>query len=322
LALAAIPAIAGDAPPLRLPVDCDPGRSCWIANLVDRDPGAGALDYACGHMTYDGHNGTDFAVRDLRAMAEGVRVLAAAAGKVAAIRDGEPDISVIERGRAAVEGKECGNGVRIDHDNGWQTQYCHLRLGSITVKPGSVVAPGDPIGLVGMSGLSELPHVHFVVRHAGRIVDPFHSAPGRENCGAETSPLWDEATRAALPYARGSLYNYGVAPEAARPEDARAGKFRATDLPRDAPVFAVWAEAFAVDTGDMLEIRVTAPDGATFMARRMPVEKRQARIYRMIGRKRGPASWSPGEYHVKITLARAGGPAQGATDASFIARVH
>src|SRR5215470_5343156 len=100
LALAAAGA-AEAQPALHLPIDCTPGESCWIVNYVDLDPGSGTRDYTCGSRTYDGHRGTDIAIRDLAAMREGVKVLAAAEGEVRAVRDGEEDKNV--RGRAAGE---------------------------------------------------------------------------------------------------------------------------------------------------------------------------------------------------------------------------
>src|SRR5258706_7526145 len=76
-------------PGFSLPLRCTPGSDCWIANHVDLDPGPGVRDYTCARFSYDGHNGTDFALRDLNAMAEGVAVLAAAAGRVLRARNGE-----------------------------------------------------------------------------------------------------------------------------------------------------------------------------------------------------------------------------------------
>ena len=90
---------------LALPLDCEPGASCWVVRYVDHDPGPGAIDYACGPVTGDGHKGTDFALRDLRVMAEGVEVRAAAGGVVDALRDGVPDISVDEGGSEAIAGR-------------------------------------------------------------------------------------------------------------------------------------------------------------------------------------------------------------------------
>lgn len=120
------PAQADETKPpfLALPVRCDLGESCWIVNYVDHDPSPAVSDFACGKHTYDGHKGTDFAIRDMKVMAQGVPVMASAAGTVIATRDGERDVDVNAIGRDAVKGKECGNAVLVDHGFDWQTQYC------------------------------------------------------------------------------------------------------------------------------------------------------------------------------------------------------
>jgi len=67
---------------LGLPVACSPEDDCSIQNHVDLKEGPGVRDFACGVLTYDGHRGTDFQVRDLARMRAGVPVVAAAAGVV------------------------------------------------------------------------------------------------------------------------------------------------------------------------------------------------------------------------------------------------
>ena len=49
----ASPVMAAMQEGLRLPIDCEPGKDCWIVRYVDHDPGEGAKDYTCGKMTGD-----------------------------------------------------------------------------------------------------------------------------------------------------------------------------------------------------------------------------------------------------------------------------
>ncbi len=88
IAIAFTAPVAAETIRLDLPIDCIIGETCVIQVYVDRDPGPGAVDFACGHLTSDGHKGTDFRIPDLEAMRRGVAVLAAEAGQVTGIRDG------------------------------------------------------------------------------------------------------------------------------------------------------------------------------------------------------------------------------------------
>ncbi len=65
-----------------------------------------------------------------------------------------------------------GNTIIIDHDNGVTTLYAHLQNGGIKVSTGQTVIRGQSIGLVGSTGLSTGPHLHFEVRINGDPVDP------------------------------------------------------------------------------------------------------------------------------------------------------
>ncbi|MEJ2287243.1 MAG: M23 family metallopeptidase, partial [Deinococcales bacterium] len=63
-----------------------------------------------------------------------------------------------------------GNVVFLDHGDGTQTRYAHLSR--IDVRVGEGVRQGDVLGLVGSTGASTGPHVHFELRFDGRAVDP------------------------------------------------------------------------------------------------------------------------------------------------------
>lgn len=63
-----------------------------------------------------------------------------------------------------------GNVVNIDHGYSIHTQYGHMA--KILVKPGQKVKRGDRIGLVGSTGLSTGPHLHYMVKVNNRPVNP------------------------------------------------------------------------------------------------------------------------------------------------------
>jgi murein DD-endopeptidase MepM/ murein hydrolase activator NlpD len=63
-----------------------------------------------------------------------------------------------------------GKLVEISHGNGFTTRYAHNERALVSV--GDTVTRGEPIALMGSSGRSTGPHVHFEVLRNGRQVDP------------------------------------------------------------------------------------------------------------------------------------------------------
>jgi murein DD-endopeptidase MepM/ murein hydrolase activator NlpD len=63
-----------------------------------------------------------------------------------------------------------GKKIDIDHGNGYHTWYAHLS--KIEVQPGQYVHKGEEIGLVGSTGFSTGPHLHYQVMLNGSPVDP------------------------------------------------------------------------------------------------------------------------------------------------------
>jgi murein DD-endopeptidase MepM/ murein hydrolase activator NlpD len=69
-----------------------------------------------------------------------------------------------------------GQHVYIEHQVNGQsvmTVYAHLQADSSPLRVGDRVSVGDFIGLVGSTGTSTGPHLHFEVRVDGVYVDPF-----------------------------------------------------------------------------------------------------------------------------------------------------
>lgn len=63
-----------------------------------------------------------------------------------------------------------GNLVALAHRSGYFTFYGHNQL--LLVRPGDRVRQGEPIALIGNSGVSSAPHLHFEVWYDGQPVDP------------------------------------------------------------------------------------------------------------------------------------------------------
>lgn len=278
---------------LGFPLACDLGTTCYIQQYVDHDPGPGAQDFTCGDQSYHDHNGTDFAVPTVAAMRAGVAVLAAADGKVKASRDGIADFAPV------IAGKECGNGVVIDHGAGWETQYCHLRQGSITARNGDLVTQGTSLGLLGQSGLADFPHLHLSVRHKGREVDPF--APEQiATCGGTGPSLWQQP----IAYVPAGLLDIGISDAVPQYSAIKQG-LGSPDLPRIAPALVVWIYLFGADAGDALLFEITGPEGRVLTERSL-LDKPQALAFRAVGKRLTAESWPTGRYRATAKMIRQG----------------
>ena len=290
---------AGAEPFLSLPIDCRLGEDCHIQQFVDRDPGPGATDFRCGPLSYDGHRGTDFALPTRADLTPGVAVLAAAPGRVLATRDGMADILQAGPDAPDVTGRECGNGVVIDHGDGWQTHYCHLARGSITVDDGDVVITGQQIGMVGLSGKTQFPHLHLTVRQDGQVVDPF--APS-DAVGCQPDPaesLWISPPE----YQPGALIDAGFAASVPEYDAIKAG-LPDIELAPGTPL-VLWGYLFGGQAGDVLRITADGPNGPAF-SHDVTLERTQAQLFRAFGLRAPAGGWPSGAYHGSLTLIRNG----------------
>lgn len=300
---------AQPAPQFSLPIACTPGKDCFIQQYVDMQLGAGQKDYRCGIVTYDEHSGTDFRLLSVKAAAAGVSVLASAPGRVKGRRDGVEDrLIATEADRATVKGRECGNGVVIDHGAGWETQYCHLLRGSVKVREGDMVAAGAPLGLVGFSGEAQFAHVHFEVRRNGQKIDPFLGEPIGSTCLAGDKPpassLWTPAARDALVYQDAVVLETGFAAQPVTPDTTEQGGITAPAP--DSPMLILYGRAINLRQGDRLRITAEGPGGFTATNESEAMPHAKAQFVAFAGRERTAPRWPEGVYQGTVAVLRDG----------------
>ncbi len=122
--------------------------------------------YAQDFMYLDPENGTLFSgnetiSRDYYGF--GKELYAVGKGTVVYARDGIPDIEITTQKPPKSFETALGNGVVIDLGNDKYACYGHMINGSVRVKVGDAVTEGQVIGLMGNTGNSDAPHLHFQV---------------------------------------------------------------------------------------------------------------------------------------------------------------
>lgn len=304
LALWPYEAPAQSAFKLGLPVDCTIGETCWLVNLVDLDPSPGVKDYRCASQTYDTHKGTDIAIRDVSIMKAGVPILASAPGVVRAVRDGMADRDASVSEENSVKGVECGNGLVVDHADGWQTQYCHLRKDSLIVKQGDRIEKGQKLGLVGHSGKAAFPHLHLSVRRHNQVVDPFVGEKRAGSCGLGENALWDDNLIEALSGTVTTIFNADFAPVPPKFSGILAGLYHDKALSRQAPALILWGVIYQIEKGDEVAMRIISPEGEVIHDYANTIEKTQARRWLYSGKKRTTRFWPEGLYTGEISIHR------------------
>jgi murein DD-endopeptidase MepM/ murein hydrolase activator NlpD len=153
---------------------------------VDHDPAVydGAEEILCKDFDgrpfpwcYDEHHGSDFLLEGgFDAMDAGsTPIVAAATGTVIETADGNYD-----RCHVTPYGIDCdgypmtANYVILEHEGGYRTLYWHMKTDSVAVTVGQSVACGETLGLVGSSGNSSGPHLHFQLEDSNEtVIDPY-----------------------------------------------------------------------------------------------------------------------------------------------------
>jgi len=150
-----------------------------VSGFVDHDPTypGNLSDWNCGARTYDldsgyNHQGTDIFNWPFywnKMDNDEVEVACAQLGTIVHRQDGNYDRS------CGFDNAGDWNGVAVRHGDGSIAVYGHFKNGSVTSKQlGEVVLTGEYLGIVGSSGFSTGPHLHFeVVDVNNNLIDPF-----------------------------------------------------------------------------------------------------------------------------------------------------
>lgn len=171
-----------------------------ISNFVDQNPNVPnlVLDYNCGSRTYDlssgyNHQGTDIFTWPfgwLRMAGGNLEAVAAAPGTIVAKVDGNFDQNCSMTTCTA----SAANRIAIQHADGTQAWYLHFKSGSLTAKSiGQTVAAGEFLGVIGSSGCSTGPHLHFELYTSPAqtaLIDPYQGP-----CNSMNTDSWWQSQR-------------------------------------------------------------------------------------------------------------------------------
>ena len=232
----------------------------FIGNYVDQDTTATNIkDYNCGTVTYDGHRGTDIASWPypiLKMDSNMLNVVAAAPGTIIQKSDGYFD-------KNCAMSSDTANYIIVQHADGSVALYWHMKKNSLTVKTvGQTVTTGEFLGVVGSSGSSTDPHLHFEVWSSttpNTLQDPFMGACNTLNA----TSLW----ASQKPYTEPAIVKASV-----NPVLAVFPACPATETPNEDSCFDPGANVrFYIFIrnevmGDTAKMRIINPDTSTFLS--------------------------------------------------------
>ena len=237
-----------------------------ITAHVDHDTAATTYkDYNCGTIAYDGHKGTDIAIWPFsfyKMDNNQVEVIAAAAGTIVGRSDGFFDRNCSSNNLTA-------NYIIIGHADGSNALYWHMKKNSVTAKiVGQTVAAGEYLGVVGSSGSSSGPHLHFEVwtgNTNATMIDPFAGTCNLRNAStwwASQKPYTEPAILKASIHTTDLVFPGCPTTETLNESTTYTIPFQGVGL---SPGYAKFYVFYRNETtGIMVNCSILNPDGTTF----------------------------------------------------------
>lgn len=203
--------------PLKQALNTNDNGYYGISNYVDENPAFPnqVRDYNCGNRSYDQSNGYNHAGTDIftwpfpwqKMQRNAVEIIAGAPGTIIGKSDGNFDQNC-----AFCSGPCNWNSVYVMHADGSVAWYGHMKSGSLTTKTvGQTVTTGEYLGVVGSSGNSTGPHLHFELYTSSsytQLVDPWG---GTCNVLNGTTSWWASQEPYYVPTLN-KIMTHGVAP--------------------------------------------------------------------------------------------------------------
>ncbi len=294
-------------PALGTPVDCTEPGLCSVQNYMDFSPGAEARDHTCGPLTYNAHKGIDIRLRSVTAMKRGIAVLAASDGTVIGRKNDVPDrlLNDTETRVALLGPVKPANSVSLYHGNGWVTHYSHLRRGSVKVRNGQKVKRGETLGLIGASGSTNFPHLHFVLQYRDKIVDPYSGRYPESGCGKPPyHSFWNEDAIRHLAYRESGVLISGFAEQTPSPATLRSGHPEHQLLPANAERLVFWTQIWGLRRSDRIRMRLFSADGNLLKEVTQRARINNPIDFRYVAVPRQTEAWPRGVYRGEYFLER------------------
>ncbi len=237
-------------------------ESNWaIKSHVDHDPAFPDQyeDYNCGTRTYDtadgNHQGLDIIPWPFywkQMDDDQAEIIAGDAGQIIGKFDGNFD-------RNCEFNSEPWNAVYVQHNDGSVAWYGHMKSGSLTTKDiGDSVAQGEYLGIIGSSGSSLLPHLHFeVYDDANQLVDPYFG-----DCNTMNPDTWWLEQRPYIDPFINEISTHSALPVTSDCPEGEETNFQNIFYEGDTPFWVVFASN--IPSGTNIDLTWRTPDNAIY----------------------------------------------------------
>ena len=298
---------------LSFPVACNIGQDCFVQKYVDHFEEKDVIkDYKCQmHRSSDNHKGTDIRVIDAIDIEKGVPILSIADGVVIKKRDGIDDKFVTNKEEAdKVNSFGYGNVLVIKHNHGYNSLYAHMKKGSLIPEIGDKVYKGQKIAEMGISGLTEFPHLHFEILHNDKILDPFTGTQRKNDCDISTiNNLWaKEDYKKLIDSQDARIVKTGFSTtQDIDKYKVMHGEYDNIDIKQDDEKILFWTYIMLPELADKALITLYDPRNKVISREEYNFKKSFATFFQYIGKKKKKDElWQEGNYRGEVQLIRNG----------------